>query len=244
MNPASPIAAEPSRESDGLLGRVRARDAGAWEEMMRRHNRRLYRVARSMLRDDAEAEDALQEAYLCAYRAMAAFRGDASLATWLTRIVVNECMTRMRRQARRDNIVPIVALGEGSPEEDSVPEDPTRDGKDTPDDALGRAQLRALLERKIDELPGDFRSVFVMRALEEMSVEEVAGLLHIPEATVRSRFFRARAQLREALARDIDFAMEDAFSFDGLRCDRIVAAVLHALPHPPAGEGTSTWTPE
>jgi RNA polymerase sigma-70 factor (ECF subfamily) len=237
MNTVSRIAGEPSRESDGLLGRIRASDPGAWEEMMRRHNRRLYRVARSMLRDDAEAEDALQEAYLGAYRAMGSFRGDASLATWLTRIVVNECMTRMRRQARRDNIVPIVALGEGSSlEEDAVPEDSDRGGEETPDDALGRAELRALLERKIDELPGDFRSVFVMRALEEMSVEEVAGLMHIPEATVRSRFFRARAHLREALARDLDFAMDDVFSFDGERCDRIVATVLHALSRERTGE--------
>jgi RNA polymerase sigma-70 factor (ECF subfamily) len=201
-----------------------------WEALMREHNRRLYRVARSMLRDDAEAEDALQDAYLSAFRSIANYRAEASLATWLTRIVVNECMTRLRRQARRDNIVPMVALAQAFPQEDeTVPEDPSRLAQETPEHALGRAQLRALLERKIDELPQDFRSVFVMRALEEMSVEEVASLMAIPQATVRSRFFRARAQLREALARDIDFAMEDAFSFDGARCDRIVSAVLQAL---------------
>jgi RNA polymerase sigma-70 factor (ECF subfamily) len=222
-------------QSEGLAERVLARDAGAWEALMRSHNRRLFRVARSMLRDDAEAEDALQEAYLSAFRAMAGFRAEASLATWLNRIVVNECMTRLRRQARRDNIVPIVPFQERPGEEEqSMPEDPAGTGGDDngPDQALGRSQLRALLERKIDELPQDFRSVFVMRALEEMSVDEVAGLMHIPPATVRSRFFLARAQLREALARDIDFAMEDAFSFDGERCDRIVAGVLQAIAGP------------
>jgi RNA polymerase sigma-70 factor (ECF subfamily) len=151
----------------------------------------------------------------------------------------------MRRQARRDNVVPIVALEEGYSEEDeSVPEDPASGNDAVPDDALGRAQLRALLERKIDALPQDFRSVFVMRALEEMSVQEVATLMSIPEATVRSRFFRARAQLREALAREIDFAMEDAFSFDGVRCDRIVFAVLQALSKEQREQGGPAWTLE
>jgi RNA polymerase sigma-70 factor, ECF subfamily len=217
-------------EGEDRLDGVRAGDAGAWEALMRRHNRRLYRLARSMVRNDAEAEDALQEAYLHAYRSIANFRGEASLSTWLNRIVVNECMGRLRRQARRDNIIPIVALDDDySQEGDLVHEDPAAARQDAPDHALGRAQLRALLERKIDELPQDFRSVFVMRALEEMTVEEVAELVQIPQATVRTRFFRARAQLREALARDIDFAMEDAFGFDGERCDRIVAGVLSAF---------------
>lgn len=230
MNGLRSAPADPLRDDEVLADHVRAREPGAWERLMRRYNRRLYRVARSMLRNDAEAEDALQDAYLRAFRAMAGFRGEASLSTWLNRIVVNECMTRLRRQARRDNIVPIVALGmDDLQEEGSMAEDPCAAGEERPDDALGRAELRALLERKIDGLPQDFRTVFVLRALEEMSVEEVAELLHIPPATVRSRFFRARAQLREALARDIDFAMEDAFSFDGERCDRIVAGVLRAL---------------
>ena len=245
MNELPGLRTDPPCQDDALADGVRTGDARAWELLMRRHNRRLYRVARSMLRNDAEAEDALQDAYLRAYRAMATFRGESSLATWLTRIVVNECMTRLRRQARRDNIVPIVALGvDHSQEDESVPEEPSADGGGRPDDALGRAELRALLERKIDELPRDFRSVFVMRALEEMSVEEVAELMRIPQATVRSRFFRARAQLREALARDIDFALEDAFSFDGERCDRIVVRVLQALATAPPDAGDPAWTQE
>jgi RNA polymerase sigma-70 factor (ECF subfamily) len=165
--------------------------------------------------------------------------------TYLGHTAMDECMTRIRRQARRDNAVAIVALEEGySQEDESVPEDSARGNEEAPDDALGRAQLRALLERKIDALPQDLRSVFVMRALEEMSVEEVTALLRIPDGTVRSRFFRARVQLREALARDIDFAMEDAFSFDGVRCDRVVIAVLQTLADEQREQGGPTWTRE
>lgn len=242
MKPAPVSANASSADSEGLGTRIRSRDAGAWEALMRLHNRRLYRVARSILRNDGDAEDALQEAYLAAYRAIATFRGESSLATWLTHIVVNECMTRLRRQARRDNIVPIVAMEDMEVPDDHLPlEDQGGSGPETPDRALARAELRTLLERKIDELPAGFRSVFVMRALEEMSVEEVAEVLRIPEATVRSRFFRARAQLRESLAREIDLALDDTFAFDGARCDRIVAAVLQVLTRQPrAGAGDAT----
>ena len=210
-----------------LLPRVRAGDAGAFEVLMRRHNRRLYRVARSLMREPAEAEDALQEAYLSAYRSLASFRGDSALATWLTRIVVNECTGRLRRRARRDNIVPIVAA-HALPEEEgeTMPEDPSAADEETPDRALLRSELRSLLERKIDELPQDFRSVFVMRSVEELSVEETAQCLAIPEATVRTRHFRARSLLRASLAQDLDIAEHEVFGFDGERCDRIVANVL------------------
>ena len=199
-------------------------------ELMRKHNRRLYRVARSLLRDDAEAEDALQEAYISAYRALGDFRGEAQLATWLTRIVVNECMTRLRRSARRDNIVPIVsAPAQNAEEEDAMAQQASRDDTDTPDAALVRAEMRALLERKIDELPQDFRAVFVMRSVEELSVEETAECLGIPEATVRTRHFRARSLLRESIAQELDMAERDAFSFDGERCDRIVSRTLERV---------------
>jgi RNA polymerase sigma-70 factor (ECF subfamily) len=219
--PGTATRAEP--DDAALLARMRAGDAAAFELVMRRNNRRLYRIARSMLRDAAEAEDALQDAYLSAFQAIAGFRGESSLATWLSRVVANHCLARMRRQARRDNIVPIVAMelvediGE---EEIAMPE------SETPDRALGRSELRALLERKLDALPEQFRTVFVLRCVEELSVEETAQCLGIPEATVRSRHFRARSLLRESLAQDIDVAERDVFSFGGERCDRIVAGVL------------------
>jgi RNA polymerase sigma-70 factor (ECF subfamily) len=210
-----------------LATRVQAGDAAAFELLMRRYNQRLYRLARSMLRDAAEAEDAVQDAYLSAYQSMGAFRGEASLSTWLSRVVVNQCLARLRRQARRDNILPMVPMG--SFDEQEVPAMPA-DDKDTPDRALVRAELRAVLERKLDELPESFRTVFVLRSVEELSVEETARTLNLPEATVRSRHFRARSMLRESLAQDIDIAERDVFSFAGDRCDRIVANVLRKLP--------------
>jgi RNA polymerase sigma-70 factor (ECF subfamily) len=226
IHTTSPLQAAPlgaDIDDATLAGRVLAREKGAFEMLMRRYNRRLYRVARSMLRNDAEAEDALQDAYLAAYQSLAKFRGEASLATWLSRVVVNQCLGRMRRQARRDNIVPMVSLG--GPDEQEHAAMPSEESN-TPDRALLRAELRAVLERKLDELPETFRTVFVLRAVEELSVEETARCLNIPEATVRTRHFRARSMLRESLAQDIDIAERDVFSFDGERCDRIVAGVL------------------
>ena len=206
--------------------RIAAGDRVAFEHLMRLHNRRLYRLARAMLRDDAEAEDALQEAYLAAHRAMGGFRGDASLATWLARLVRNECLGRLRRQARRHNVVPMVALdGEVEREVDMT------QARDTaaPDRMLVRAEMRALLERKLDALPDDFRAAFVLRAVEELSVEEAAHVLGIPEATVRSRHFRARGMLRESLAREVDLAEKDLYEFGGAHCDRVVARVMARL---------------
>ena len=213
------------RDDDvALAHRIAAGDQVSFETLMRRHNRRLYRLARATLRDDAEAEDALQEAYLSAYRGMRNFRGDATLSTWLSRMVVNECLGRLRKSARRHNVVPMVA-GEDM---DTM----ASDDRDFPDKALVRAQMRTLLERKLDELPDDFRTVFVMRAVEELSVEETAACLDIPEATVSSRHFRARGLLRESLAREIDVAERDLYDFGGAHCDRIVSRVLSSLQAP------------
>ena len=206
-----------------LVRRVLAGDPAAFEAVMRRHNRRLYRLARATLRDDAEAEDALQEAYLLAYRSLAQFRGDASLATWLARVVMNECRARLRRGARRQNVIPI-ARDAGDEVESVAGLD-----HDRPEESAMRSELRALVERHLDALPDGLRIVFMMRSVEEMTVEEVAACLELPEATVRSRHFRARSLMRDALARDLDTSERDAFSFDGARCDRIVARVLERL---------------
>jgi RNA polymerase sigma-70 factor, ECF subfamily len=218
----------PRQEIDdaALAARVLEGDSAAFELVMRRHNRRLYRVARAMLRDSAEAEDALQDAYLAAFQAMGNYRGEASLATWLSRVVVNQCLGRLRRQARRDNIVPMVSM-EGA-EEQELAAMPSQNFE-APEQAFARAELRAVLERKLDELPEAFRTVFMLRCVEELSVEETAQILDIPEATVRTRQFRARGLLRASLAQDIDGAEREIFSFDGERCDRIVATVLRRL---------------
>jgi len=208
-----------------LAARAAAGDTRAFELIMRRHNRLLFRTARSVLKTDVEAEDALQEAYLRAWRAMADFRSEARLSTWLVRIVINEALGRLRRRGAQV----LVLDGCTGPEETSMDDLIEGNPDDRPDRAAMRAEVRALMEAHIDALPEAFRTVFVLRAVEEMSVEEVSSALELPEATVRTRFFRARGLLREGLARDIDMTLNEAFSFDGARCDRIVAAVLSRL---------------
>jgi RNA polymerase sigma-70 factor (ECF subfamily) len=225
MTKTEPIRSEPIADDDpSIVRRVAAGDRSAFELLMRRYNRRLYRLARAALRDQTEAEDALQEAYLSAYRLMGQFRGEAALSSWLSRLVLNECLGRLRRSARRHNLVPIMS----SDSEIDINAMPTRDC-DLPDKVLGRAQMRALLEHKLDALPESFRVVFVLRSVEELSVEETAQSLGIPEETVRSRHFRARSLLRESLAQELDLAERDVFEFGGAHCDRIVAKVLARL---------------
>lgn len=209
-----------------LAAAVGAGERDAFVHLMRRYNQRLYRLARATLRNDADAQDALQDAYLAAYRAIGTFRGEAQLSTWLSRLVTNACLARLRRDARRHARAPMVSVS-ANDESDRELMDLSHDA--SPDDALMRAEVRALLERKLDALPEAFRVVFVLRCVEELSVEETARSLGIPEATVRTRQFRARSLLRESLAQEFDLAERDVFSFDGARCDGIVAAVLARL---------------
>lgn len=207
-----------------LAQRIASGDKAAFELLMRRNNQMLYRTARSILKDDAEAEDSVQDAYLLAYRGMSSFRGDAKLSTWLVRIVVNEAIARTRKRSRGAEIIQL--SGETQDDSEAAGENMNETLPEQPEHAAQRAQTRRLLEAKIDELPDAFRTVFVLRALEELTVEESAVVLGIPEATVRSRFFRARGLLREALSKEIDIAYADAFAFAGARCDRIVAGVM------------------
>lgn len=227
MHAAAPNPA--SLDDDALLRRIRAGDRDSFSLLMRRYNRRLYRVARSVLRDDAEAEDALQDAYLQAYRALPTFRGDSALGTWLTRIVVNAALMRQRKTGRLAEIIELGADYDAEAATGPHAADESPGDVEQPDLAAFRGQTRRLIETGIDKLPAAFRTVFVLRAVEELTVEETAVTLNIPEATVRTRYFRARAMLREALAREIDFAIEDAFGFDGARCDRIVDTVRRRL---------------
>jgi RNA polymerase sigma-70 factor (ECF subfamily) len=153
---------------------------------------------------------------------MQTYRGGARLATWLTRIVINQSLARLRKSRRDRHVLPFTQRSMADVPESQVPDERT----ESPTSAVLRAETRRLLERRIDELPVGFRTVFVLREVEDLSVEETAACLGIPEATVRTRLFRARALLREALARDLDVATSDVFGFAGERCDRIVAAVL------------------
>jgi RNA polymerase sigma-70 factor, ECF subfamily len=232
---ANAVAAPRPPADAELARRIGARDERAFEMVMRAHNRLLYRLARSILKDDAEAEDAVQEAYLAAYRNIASFRGGAKLSTWLARIVINEAYGRLRKQRQGGVVVPFDAGARDGPqlEEETMADDRA----EQPDAAAMRAELRRLLERQIDALPEQFRTAFVLREVEEMSVEDAAECLDVPPATVRSRAFRARALLRESLSREIETATVDAFGFAGARCDRIVANVLARVRADVQGDG-------
>jgi RNA polymerase sigma-70 factor (ECF subfamily) len=206
-----------------LADRIAHRDAAAFEQLMRQHNGRLFRVVRAILRDDAEAEDALQDAYVDAYKHIGEFKGTAQLGTWLTRIAVNHALMRLRKHRRERQVIPMHEPELDAPAEVESVADPAAE---SPVTTTLRAEMRELLEQRIDQLPVAFRTVFVMREVEEMTVDETAAALAIPPATVRTRLFRARALLRTALANDLDIATRDVFGFAGARCDRIVAVVL------------------
>ncbi len=219
---------DPKMPDAELARRVGAGEEAALRLLMRRHNQTLFRTARAILREDAEAEDAVQEAYLKAIRGIDGYRSDAKLSTWLVRITVNEALGRLRKVRRMAEVIPLAAdLTHG----EEVPEPMDHLGE-TPEQQSLRAESRRIMEAKIDALPEAFRTVFVLRAVEEMSVEEAAAALGIPEATVRTRFFRARGLLRESLSRELDIALDQAFHFAGERCDRITERVLARLREP------------
>lgn len=211
-------------DDDQLARKIQAGDRHAFELLMRRYNRRLYRLARAVLHDRTDAEDALQEAYLDAYRSIGSFRQESALGTWLSRLVLNECLGRQRRNIRRQSLIP---MSNEDPTEAMRRSRAPESGR--PDEQAAAAQLRGLLESRLQQLPDGFRLVFVLRSVEELTVEETAECLDIPPETVRSRHFRAKALLREALARDIDAAERGLFEFGGPSCDRLVRAVMQRL---------------
>lgn len=219
-----PAPSDASSDKD-LVSQAMAGNDAAFALIMRRHNRLLFRSVRSILKNDDDTQDAVQEAYLRAWRALASFRSDAKLSTWLVRIAVNEALGRLRSTGAQ--VVPLNAAvdTDGETLEPSMPANPDEE----PESNAMRTQIRQQIEARIDTLPDQFRTVFMLRGVEELSVEEVSAALDIPEATVRSRFFRARGILREGLSRDIDMAVADAFSFAGPRCDKIVAGVLATI---------------
>lgn len=224
------------RDDGALLERLRQGDSAAAALVMQRHNRALWRIARGILRDEAEAEEAVQDAYLRAFTTASEFRGESSLATWLARIVINEALRRLGR--RRPN------FGLSAIEEGMAARNPQLLAMlpPTPEQAAARAQIRRLVERAVDALPTPFRLVFLMRVVEQLSIEETAAALHIPEATVKTRLHRANLQLRHALGAEFAAILEGAFPFAGERCARLTAAVLHRLdpaaPPPAAGRKT------
>jgi RNA polymerase sigma-70 factor (ECF subfamily) len=210
---------------DGELAELaRAGQAAGFRVITQRYNRRLYRVARGILGDDAEAEDVVQETYLRAFNSLAGFRGESSLATWLTRIAINEALGRKRKRRPTVDLDELDLLDEQ--EEARVLIFPGPRGSGNPEADASRSEVRRLLERAIDGLPESFRIVFVMRMIEELSVEETASQLQIPAETVKTRLHRARRLLRESLEEKLGSALQDTYSFDGQRCERMTQVVL------------------
>ena len=181
-----------------LARRIGAEDRDALRLLVRRHHRLLYRTACSILKDDVEAEDAVQDAYMRAYQGIRGYRGQAKLSTWLVRIVVNESLACLRRRKRTSDVLQLD--GEIAAARADGVFDPHNDPAHGPDAHAMRAQARHLIERSVEALPSTFRTVFLMRAVEEMSVDETAVALDIPRSTVRTRYFRACGLLRESLA--------------------------------------------
>lgn len=208
-----------------LAAFARAGDREAFRAIMQRCNQRLFRIARAVVRDDAEAEDVLQEAYTRAFAAIAGFRGEAGIATWLTRIVLNEAHGRLRSR-RPTTDLDEVEMAQASAQ---VLPFPGRNGPEDPEADAARAQIRRILEGAIDDLPEPFRLVFILREVEELSVEETAAHLGIRPETVKTRLHRARRRLREALDAQLADVMVGAYPFLGARCERITEAVLRRL---------------
>jgi len=210
-----------------LVQRALAGEGNAFRLIMRRNNQRLCRLARGIVHDDSEAEDVVQEAYVRAFAHLRDFRGDASLSTWLSRIAINEALGRVRSARRRADLDP----GVETPTEAQVIPFPLNAEFD-PERNVAQRQIVQLVEAAIDALPDEFRTVFVARVVEGLSIEETADLLDIVPETVKTRLHRARVMIRKQLDRQIGPVLLEAFPFAGRRCDRLVAAVVQRLGIP------------
>jgi RNA polymerase sigma-70 factor (ECF subfamily) len=221
----APLAA--TADDAEVLEHARQRDEQAFRLIMQRNNRRLYRIARGILRNDSEAEDVVQETYYRAFAHIDEFRGESSLAAWLARIAFNEALGRLRH---RRPMVDWTTLENTQPESQIIAF-PLQHQVD-PERTMAQRQIQGFVEQAIDGLPEDFRIVLVTRTIEGMSVEETARLLGLRPETVKTRLHRARSMLREALDKQTDSILTDAFPFGGPRCERMTERVLARLRTP------------
>lgn len=210
-----------------IVAKVVAGEVALFEVLMRRHNRRVFRTARAILRSDDDAEDAMQEAYVSAYQHLQDFEGRAKFSTWLTRIAVHAALAKIRKAKRITSLEELEEQGGELGIQQAGEEGHVRG----PEEAASDGELRVALEQAVDALPATFRTVFVMRAVEELSVTETAEALEIPEETVRTRLHRARGMLRADLTRKLEATAPRTFDFHLSRCDRVVAAVFRRLGH-------------
>ncbi len=209
-----------------VVRRVLEGDTASFELIMRRYNRRLYRIARGVLRNDADAEDAVQDAYVRAYENLARFRGKGPMSAWLAKITVNEALGRLRRTGAAGHGISLDAPEE---REGAYVMADLVSGLPSPEQSAARGELRRLLESAVDSLPDAYRMVFILCGVEEMSVAETADCLDVEPGTVKTRYHRARKILKQNLSGLVDSAAGDLFPFDGERCDRIVSGVFRRL---------------
>ncbi|MEO5772919.1 MAG: RNA polymerase sigma factor [Sphingomicrobium sp.] len=210
-----------------LARRCAAGDRAAAEHLITSNNRRMFRTAWSILKNRAEAEEAVQAAYLLAFASMDRFEGRSALSTWLTRILVNEALGRRRASEQRR----VHLEREGVAMIDACRERFMRGSQpDSPEVAIAREQVRKLLEEAVADLPDHFRTVFVLRDVEGLSGAETAEILDIPVATMKTRLLRARRDLRARLAPELATALTGTFPFAGVQCAALTERVLAALP--------------
>lgn len=213
----------PQLSDDDLVARVRSGEVAFFEVLMRRNNVRVYRAIRSILRDEGEVEDAMQQAYLDAYLKLDQFAGGAAFSTWLTRIAINEALGRLRSHAR------LVAVGQVDEDAEGSTEDFMRAPPETPEERAAVRETAALLETAVDHLPLSYRTVFVLREIEGLSTAETGQALGLTEETVKVRLHRGRLALKDALLQVAGEAATSAFPFFAPRCDRVVSNVMSAL---------------
>lgn len=218
---------------DEVVQRVRGGETALYEILMRRYNLRVYRVARTILRNDAEAEDVMQETYVRAYQHLDQFAGKAKFSTWLTKIAVYEALGRIRRRGRNEDLE---SLSETSLHTMTKVTAGTRN----PERQTYDRELKMVLEAAIDALPAGYRSVFVLRAVEGLSVAETAACLDVGAETVKTRLHRARASLRKEIHRRAGIVAADVFPFHLSRCDRVVEAVFKRIACDAGGIGAKS----
>jgi RNA polymerase sigma-70 factor (ECF subfamily) len=204
-----------------VVSRILAGDTALYELLMRRYNQRLYRVARAILRNGDEAEDVMQDAYVRAYEHLDQFAGKAKFSTWLTRIAVHEALARQQRGTRYQ--LQPTSKGEGDPMDRLASSAPD------PEQQAANSEIRRLVEDAIGDLPDTYRTIFMLRDVEELSTTDVADILEITEENVKVRLHRARALLRKSLYGRAGTGRKEAFTFYALRCDRVVKNVLERI---------------
>jgi len=216
-----PIPLEAASDAD-LVARALRREGAAFRIIMTRYNQRLYRLARGIVGRASEAEDVVQEAYVHAFRSLETFRGDSALSTWLSRIVINEALGRLRKQKREGKVTNLEAA------QAEIIQFPGN-ASDDPERTMAQRQILHLVEEATDHLPATFRAVFVARVIEGLSIEETAELLGIKPETVKTRLYRARQMVRKELDAQIGPVLMNAFPFAGRRCERLKDAVMQRL---------------